>query len=145
MTPDKLRACQRTLFPLVLSFSCQQTWDSFGFVARQHVITLTDMTVTVQTAECLSLSFDETDSQGDIPKRRSLRLKDGLSPQKPPTKAEAKPKPKKAPAKPKKAKEVEKAKPEEKAPEAPAENGEAKAEEEAPATDAAEEKDEAAE
>lgn len=81
----------------------------------------------------------------------------------------------KAPAKPKKAKEVEKAKPEEKAPEAPAENGEAKAEEEvtatiiyinkrnevlssrwwkfdslkfvfqAPATDAAEEKDEAAE
>ncbi|KAA8586479.1 hypothetical protein FQN60_000315 [Etheostoma spectabile] len=60
-------------------------------------------------------------------------------------KAEAKPKPKKAPAKPKKAKEVEKAKPEEKAPEAPAENGEAKAEEEAPATDAAEEKDEAAE
>ncbi|XP_036976684.1 non-histone chromosomal protein HMG-like isoform X2 [Acanthopagrus latus] len=140
MTPDKLRACQRTLFPLVLSFSCQQTWDSFGFVARQHVITLTDMTVTVQTAECLSLSFDETDSQGDIPKRRSLRLKD-----KPPTKAEAKPKPKKAPAKPKKAKEVEKAKPEEKAPEAPAENGEAKAEEEAPATDAAEEKDEAAE
>lgn len=78
----------------------------------------------------------------------------------------------KGPAKPKKAKEVEKAKPEEKAPEAPAENGEAKAEEEVramspcgvwqyeacvcgfdvvhfvsqtPATDAAEEKNEAAE
>lgn len=78
----------------------------------------------------------------------------------------------KGPAKPKKSKEVEKAKPEEKAPEAPAENGEAKAEEDvrvmelhtnkdywcffsndktlnfvlqAPATDAAEQKDEAAE
>lgn len=78
---------------------------------------------------------------------------------------------KKGAAKPKKAKEVEKAKTEEKAPEAPAENGETKAEEDvrvmdfeanieskccncakilnfvlqAPATDAAEQKDEAAE
>lgn len=81
---------------------------------------------------------------------------------------------KKGPAKPKKSKEVEKAKPEEKAPEAPAENGEAKAEDDvrgmtsyiniqneelisldetfnknillqAPATDAADQKDEAAE
>ncbi|XP_047462649.1 non-histone chromosomal protein HMG-like isoform X1 [Mugil cephalus] len=76
------------------------------------------------------------------PKRRSLRLKDRPAP----AKAEPKPKPKqKAPAKPKKAKDVEKAKPEEKAPEAPAENGEAKAEDEAPATDVADQKDEAAE
>ncbi|KAI4813649.1 hypothetical protein KUCAC02_002883, partial [Chaenocephalus aceratus] len=78
--------------------------------------------------------------------RRRLSAQEEISQQTPePAKAEAKPKPKKAPAKTKKAKEVEKAKPEEKAPEAPAENGEAKAEEEAPATDAAEQKDEAAE
>lgn len=74
------------------------------------------------------------------PKRRSLRLE-----KKSETNPEVKLKPKKAPAKPKKAKEVEKAKPEENAPEAPAENGEAKVEEEAPATEAADEKDEAAE
>ncbi|XP_074528343.1 non-histone chromosomal protein HMG-like [Halichoeres trimaculatus] len=76
------------------------------------------------------------------PKRRSERIKDLKGDQVPEV---AKPKPKKAPAKPKKTKEVEKAKPEEKAPEAPAENGEAKPEEEAPATEAADEKDDAAE
>lgn len=79
--------------------------------------------------------------EAEQPKRRSDRLKDRPLPSKP----EAKPKPKKGPAKPKKAKEVEKAKPEEKAPEAPSENGEAKAENDAPATDGAEEQDEAAE
>ncbi|XP_078028261.1 uncharacterized protein LOC117271524 isoform X1 [Epinephelus lanceolatus] len=94
--------------------------------------------------DCTGTALSTIQEPGvSVPRRRSPRLKD--KPENAKAKTEAKPKPKKGPAKSKKAKEVEKAKPDEKAPDTPAENGEAKAEEETPATNATEQKDEAAE
>ncbi|XP_026871269.1 non-histone chromosomal protein HMG-14A [Electrophorus electricus] len=80
-------------------------------------------------------------TEASEPKRRSARLVNKPAP----PKAEPKPKAKKAPAKPKKTKEPEKAKEEQKKEEVPAENGEANPKDEAAATEASEQKEDAAE